>query len=114
MSEKVKVETCTSVSEFISSGGFETAVNDFLIKFPDNSAGTVIIRNDTRTWFKSGEEIIIGKRPEKDTEKLSFDVPVCPDCGSYLDKTVIKTICPVCGSIVNIKKSKARYFTTID
>ena len=114
MSEKVKVETHTSVSEFTSSGGFETAIEDFLTKFPDNSAGTVTIRNDKRMWFKSGDQIVIGKKPRKDTGMLSFENPVCPDCGAYLDRTATKTICVVCGSIVNISKKGSGYFTTIN
>lgn len=114
MSEKVKVETHTSISEFSSSGGFKTAVEDFLAKFSDNSTGTVTIRNDTRVWFKSGEEIIIGKKPKKDTGMLSFGNPVCPDCGAYLDKSATKVICTVCGTIVNIQNKNGRYFTTIN
>jgi len=114
MSEKVKVETHTCVSTFTSSGGFETAVEDFLAKFPDNSAGTVTIRNDTRAWFKSGDRIVIGKKSKEDTGMLSFNDPVCPDCGAYLDKTAVKTICVVCGTIVNISKKGSGYFTTIN
>ncbi|MCK4666842.1 hypothetical protein KAU33_08835 [Candidatus Dependentiae bacterium] len=114
MSEKVKVETHTSVSEFTSSGGFETAIKDFLTKFPDNSAGTVTIRNDKRMWFKSGDQIIIGKKTRKDTGILSFGYPECPECGAGLDKTAMKTICVACGSIVNISKKGSGYFTTIN
>lgn len=114
MSETVKVETHTSVSEFRSSGGFETAVEDFLTKFPDNSTGTVTIRNDKRMWFKSGDRIIIGQKSKKGTGVLSSDIPVCPDCGAYLDKTATKTLCVVCGTIVKITKKGTRYFTEID
>jgi len=113
MSERVKVETHTSESTFRSSGGFETAVKVFLVKFPDNSAGTVTIRKDTRTWYKSGDDVVINKRPE-DAGYLTFNFPVCPDCGSYLDKDSEKCLCPVCGLTINITKKGNRYSTTVN
>lgn len=61
MSETVIVETHTAASTFISSGGYETAVKEFLAKHPDNSTGTVTIRKEQKIWFKSEDEITILK-----------------------------------------------------
>ncbi|MCK5013945.1 MAG: hypothetical protein KAS66_09005 [Candidatus Omnitrophica bacterium] len=114
MSEIVEIETDTTKLKFTSSGGFETAVRDFLAKRPDNSTGTVNIRGDKRMWFKSGDEIIIGK-PTKSNGMLSEGTPVCPDCGAYLDRTAKEDLCKVCASLVRITKIKKgnQYFTEI-
>ena len=112
MSEKVQIETQTNKSEFRSTGGYESAVRDFLEKHPDNSTGTVNIRNDKRVWFKSGDEIVIGKST-KETGFLSYENPVCPACEAYLDKTATQTPCLSCASMVKITKRGNQFITKI-
>ena len=112
MSDKVKVETQTTKSTFNSSGGFETGVRDFLKKFPDNSAGTIIIRNVKKMWYKTGDDIIINNLPEK-AECISYHSPVCPDCRTHLDKKTVKCLCFGCGLIINVTKKGDRYRTTV-
>ena len=112
MSEKVQIETHTSKSEFSSTGGYESAVRDFLEKHPDNSTGSVTIRNDKRVWFKSGDEIVIGKST-KETGMLSYGNPVCPNCEAYLDKTGTQILCVSCDSVVGITKKGNQFITKI-
>lgn len=112
MSEKVTIETHTTKSEFRSTGGYESAVKDFLVKHPDNSTGTVTIRKDKRVWFKSGDEIVIGKST-KETGTLSYEYPVCPVCEAGLDKTATRTLCVSCASMVKITKRGNQYITEV-
>ena len=112
MSEKVQIETHTNKSEFRSTGGYESAVRDFLEKHPENSTGTVSIRGDKRVWFKSGDEIVIGKST-KETGFLSYGNPVCPECEAFLDKTGTQTLCVSCASVVKITKKGNQYITEI-
>ena len=112
MSDKVEVETQTTKSTFNSSGGFETGVRDFLKKFPDNSAGTIMIRNVKKMWYKTGDDIIVNKVPEK-AECTSYNFPVCPDCGAVLDRENVKCLCFKCGLIIDITKKGERFHSTV-
>lgn len=118
MSELVNVETQNAISTFRSSGGYETAVIDFLEKHPDNSTGSVTIRKEKRTWYKYNDTIVVMKDEEEKEEKndgiLTAGYPVCPDCGLNLDRTAIRCACRVCGKIVTIEKRGEQFFTTID
>ena len=113
MSETVQVETHTTKNEFRSTGGYESAVRDFLAKHPDNSTGSVTIRGDKRVWFKSGDEIIVGKST-KETGFLSYGNPVCPNCEAYLDRTATEDLCVSCESTVKITKKGNQYLTRIE
>lgn len=116
MSELVNVETDTTISTFRSSGGYETAVRDFLKNHPDNSTGNVTIRREKRMWYKYGDEIIVKamETEKKNAGLLSNGYPVCPDCGLNLDRTAIRCTCQVCGKLVTIEKRGEQFFTTID
>lgn len=118
MSELVTVETHTAISTFRSSGGYETAVSDFLTKHKGSSAGTVMIRKEKRTWYTDNDKIIIIKDEEepvrKRTKNQNVKYPTCPDCGLNLDPEAVRCTCGVCGKLVTIEKKGEKFFTRID